>query len=223
MNVSTIHCSADVTEFIEKEDVKGFLARDEAEKLFELALTQSKSAPCLELGSYCGLSTVYMGLAVRLNSGTLYAVDHHRGSEEHQLGEDYHDPDLIDPRDGCFNSFWHFRKTLQNAKLEDTVVPIVCKSELAVRDWSTPLSMVFIDGGHSEAMAVADCLNWSGKLSPGGLIAIHDIFENPGDGGQGPYIAMQTLLQTGEFEPYDRVNSLAILRKREAKTPDSSR
>lgn len=204
----------DIPKFVSTYNIKGFLDHEEGAALHDYALRFTRSLPALEVGSYCGLSALYLGLAARKNNATLYAVDHHCGSEEHQLGQYYHDSDLYDAALKAMNSFPFFRRTVDIANLNDTVVPIICSSALACRDWQTPLGFVFIDGGHSEAMSRADCLQWSERIASGGLLAIHDIFEKPENGGQGPYLAMQAVLSTGDFEIEDRVKSLVLLRKR---------
>jgi len=200
--------------FFEEHSIKGFLDHEEGLALNRYALLQAEFGPCLELGSYCGKSTVYLGWACRERNQTLYAVDHHRGSEEHQHGEYYHDPDLYDVNLGLVDSFPLFRRTLHLADLGNTVVPIVASSELARREWQTPLSLVFIDGGHSEPMAIADCLQWSEKLAPNGVLAIHDIFEKPEDGGQGPFLGMKAVLATGDFVLEHQTKTLVFLRKK---------
>ena len=203
----------DINSKLKALKVKGFLADDEAEALYRYALLQSRLGPCLEIGSYCGKSSAILGMACQTNTATLYAVDHHRGSEEHQFGEEYFDEVIFDAREHQVNSFPAFRRTLQAFGLDDTVIPVVTASEILARDWATPLAFVFIDGGHSPAMSKADCLNWAKHIQVGGIIAIHDIFESPDDGGQGPYWAMLAVLEQYDFEPVDRVNSLALLKR----------
>ncbi len=198
---------------IDPETVKGFLHPEEGERLFELALAAARLGPCLEVGSYCGKSTVYLGSACREQGEVLYAVDHHRGSEEHQLGEEYHDPDLYDAASEKMDSFREFRRTVDRAGLGDTVVPIVATSALAGRHWSTPLSLVFIDGGHSEAAALTDYRTWAPRLMAGGILAIHDIFENPAEGGQAPHLLWQLAQASGLFEPLALTRTLGALRK----------
>lgn len=129
------------------DSVKGFLNPIEGEALHHAALECARRGPCLEIGSYCGKSTVYLGTACQRAGAVLFAVDHHRGSEEHQPGEEYHDPQLYDPAAGLMDSFRAFRATLRRAGLEDTVVPVVAPTWVAARQWATPLSLVFIDGG----------------------------------------------------------------------------
>ncbi len=199
---------------IDIDSIKGFLAEDEGAALYDYALAASKLGPCLEIGSYCGKSTVYLGHACQQNGRTLFALDHHRGSEEHQLGEEYHDPDLYDSGVELMDSFRTFRTTMRNANLDDTVVPIVSSSAIASRDWATPLGMLFIDGGHSEEAAQTDFRSWSTFIKPGGILAIHDIFPNPADGGQAPYNIWKLAKASGLFEELPTVNTLGLFRRK---------
>ncbi len=199
---------------IDIEQVKGFLAPDEAQALFNHALELSATAPVLEIGSYCGKSTVYIGTACKKAGGVLYALDHHRGSEEHQLGEAYHDADLYDATAGLIDTFKEFRKTMRAADLEETVVPIVATSKLASKGWHTPLSMVFIDGGHSMEAAMADYQSWASHVIPDGVLAIHDLFPNPDEGGQAPITIYRLALASGLFEEITVVNTLGLLRRK---------
>ena len=198
---------------IDPESVKGFLDPLEGSRLFDLAVESARLGPCLEVGSYCGKSTVYLGAACQNGDQLLYALDHHRGSEEHQLGEEYHDPDLYDSAAGKMDSFREFRATVARAGLEDTVVPIVASTKLAGRHWHTPLGMVFIDGGHSDAAAMADYQTWAAHIVPGGVLAIHDMFENPAQGGQAPYRIYQLAAASGLFEPLQTIHTLGALRR----------
>ena len=85
------------------DTIKGFLAEDEAQALYHYAGESLPLGPVLEVGSYCGKSTIYLGLAAKDQGSTVFALDHHRGSEEHQPGEIFHDPDLYDDStDGSF-------------------------------------------------------------------------------------------------------------------------
>lgn len=198
---------------VDPESVKGFLDPEEGARLFELALLAAPLGPCLEVGSYCGKSTVYLGAACRLTGQQLFAIDHHRGSEEHQPGEEYHDPDLVDPSTGRLDTLPTFRVTLARAGLEDTVIPVVAGTDLAGRHWHTPLGMVFIDGGHSEAAALADYRTWAPHLVPGGILAIHDLFEDPSAGGQAPYHIYCLARESGLFEPLETVRTLGALER----------
>ena len=195
------------------ESVRGFLDPVEGERLYALALAAGGQGPCLEVGSYCGKSTLYLGTACRARGQLLYAVDHHRGSEEHQPGEEYHDPELYDSRADRMDSFRMFRDTLMRAGLEETVVPLVAPSALAGRHWLHPLSLVFIDGGHSREAALTDYRTWAPHIRPGGYLAIHDIFPDPADGGQAPYEIYQLALASGLFAALETTKTLGVLQR----------
>jgi len=193
--------------------VKGFLADDEGEALYRYVRKVAHLGPCLEVGSYCGKSTVYLGTACKDSGTVLYALDHHRGSEEHQVGEEYHDPDLYDNKNNLFDSFPEFRKTIAGADLEGTVIPIVTTSAVASKYWGTALAMVFIDGGHSLDAALCDYQAWSTHIVPGGILAIHDIFTDPNAGGQAPHQIWKLALASGLFEELEMINTLGFLRR----------
>ena len=195
------------------DDIKGFLAEDEAEALYRYATEASQQGPILEIGSYCGKSTIYLGLACRAAQGTVFALDHHRGSEEHQQGEFFHDPELYDSGSGQMDTFREFRRNIASAGLNEVVVPVVAGSEAAARHWQTPLAMVFIDGGHSLDAALTDYRCWTAHLARGGILAIHDIFTDAHKGGQAPHAIFQMAQQSGLFEVLERVNSLGVLRR----------
>ena len=198
---------------VDIEAVKGFLAEDEAEALYNYAAKASQSGPILEVGSYCGKSTIYLGCAAKQHDGVVFAVDHHRGSEEHQLGEEYHDADLYDASVELVDTFKEFRKNMRAADLDDTVVPLVSSSKVAAKQWHTPLAMVFIDGGHSFEAAEMDYRSWAAQVKIGGILAIHDLFPNPDEGGQAPITIYRLALASGLFEELEVVNTLGILRR----------
>lgn len=195
------------------EEVKGFLEEEEGRRLHDIALDASRMGPCLEIGSYCGKSAVYIGSACRATGGTLFSIDHHSGSEEQQPGEAYFDPALYDPEAGRVDTFRAFRRTLALAGLEETVVPIVTRSCTAARAWSIPLSLVFIDGGHAFETVYADYCAWAAHVMPGGYLLIHDIFEHPEEGGQAPYLVYRIALAGGLFKPLPMTGSLGVLQR----------
>ena len=134
---------------------KGFMPDDEGLALHRLATERLPHGPVLEVGTYCGKSAVYLGAAAREVGGVVFTVDHHHGSEENQAGWEHHDPTLVDPRTGRMDTLPHFRATMEDAGLEDVVIAVVGDSTTVAAHWRTPLSLLFIDGGHGEAPAVA--------------------------------------------------------------------
>jgi predicted O-methyltransferase YrrM len=190
--------------------IKGFLDPEEGAALYEAALIQAPLGPCVEIGSYCGKSALYLGTACRAAGGVLFCVDHHRGSEENQPGWEWHDLELWDEAAGALDSLPTLRRTLRASALEEAVIPIVGRSATVARYWRTPLSLLFIDGGHTLAAATADYEGWTAHLTTGGVLAIHDVFPDPADGGRPPFEIFQRALCEG-FEETRSVKSLRLL------------
>lgn len=200
---------------LDPRTVKGFLAHDEGEALARFALKAAEAAPgaMVEIGSWCGRSSVYLGRAAQQAGRLLFAVDHHRGSEEHQPGEGYHDADLFDAELGRVDTLPALRRTIALADLEDSVVPVVGRSADIGFSWSGPLSFVFIDGGHAMETTLGDYRAWAGHVARGGYLAIHDVFPDPEDGGRPPYEIWKMAVASELFEPVERINTLEILRR----------
>ncbi len=192
-------------------DVKGFLPENEAAALHQAALAMAPLGPMLEIGSYCGKSTLYLAAAAREHNSLVFAVDHHAGSEEHQPGEMFHDPELLDASGQAVDTFTLFRHNLRRAGLETWVVPVVAPSERAARHWHTPLALLFIDGGHSLDAALTDYRCWAGHVLRGGILAIHDVYRNAEDGGQAPRAIEQMARASGLFRFERQVGSLVLL------------
>jgi predicted O-methyltransferase YrrM len=201
---------------------KGFMADDEAVRLHELAREAAPHGPCLEIGSYCGRSSAYLGLGCREAGGILFSIDHHRGSEEQQPGQAYYDPDLLDEATGRIDTLPIFRRTLRDLGLEETVVPIIARSEILSRFWTIPLSLIFIDGGHTFPAAFADYSGWISHIMPGGYLLIHDIFPDPSQGGQAPRCIYQMALASGLFHELPLIGTLGILRRASPGDPADS-
>lgn len=198
---------------IDPESIKGFLREDEGACLYRHAAEAACRGVCLEVGTYCGRSATYIGTACQAAGGVLFAVDHHRGSEENQPGWPWHDAELWDDEAGALDSLPSLRKTLRRAGLEDTVLPVIGRSSIISRVWRTPLSFVFIDGGHTMEHALNDYRGWVPHLIPDGVLAIHDVFPNPADGGGPPFEIYQLALRSGLFEEVEAVASLRVLRR----------
>jgi len=194
--------------------IKGFMDEEEAERLYSLSLQAAETGPILEIGSYCGKSAYIIGSAAKEKKSILYSIDHHRGSEEQQPGEAYFDPDLFDQKSQRVNTFPFFRKTLNEAGLEDIVIPIVSSSHATGRMWQTPLSMVFIDGGHSYEAACSDYLTWACHIKPKGFLVIHDIFDDPEKGGQAPRKVYEAALDSHNYEALEMTKTLGVLKRK---------
>ncbi|MCX5201545.1 class I SAM-dependent methyltransferase [Streptomyces sp. NBC_00237] len=197
------------------EAAKGFMPVGEGLALYAAAagVARELALPLLEVGTYCGRSTLLLADAAREAGVTAVTVDHHRGSEEQQPGWEYHDTTVVDPEVGVMDTLPTFRRTLHRAGLEEHVVAIVGRSPQAARLWNTPLALVFIDGGHTDEHAGGDYEGWAPHVAMGGLLVIHDVFPDPADGGQAPYRVHQRALACGAFTEISVTDSLRVLRR----------
>ncbi|GAA4700505.1 class I SAM-dependent methyltransferase [Streptomyces youssoufiensis] len=196
------------------EAAKGFMPLDEGLALYEAAQEAgARGLPLLEVGTYCGRSTILLAAAAREAGTVVVTVDHHRGSEEQQPGWEYHDPSLVDPRVGLMDTLPTFRRTLHAAGLEGHVIAVVGKSPQVAAVWGGRLGLVFIDGGHTDEHAGGDYAGWAPHLAQGGLLVIHDVFPDPADGGQAPYRVYRRALESGAFTEVSDTGSLRVLRR----------
>jgi predicted O-methyltransferase YrrM len=194
------------------DEAKGFMPEAEAEALYDAAWAVAPYGPILEIGTYCGKSATWLGAAAAVRGGRVVTIDHHRGSEENQAGWEHHDAELVDPSVGLMDTLPFFRRTMHAAGLEDVVTAVIARSPMAASLWSTPLAMLFIDGGHAEEHAQADYANWSGFVMSDGVLAIHDVFPDPADGGQAPFHVWERAIGDG-FREVRQVGSLRVLRR----------
>ena len=191
--------------------IKGFMPEIEGKALCEWARKFSEYGPLLEIGTYCGKSSMFLSEGAKENNQYVYTIDHHMGSEEHQVNEEYFDEEIFDNISKKINSFPLFLKNINSFKIKN-VVPIVKESSLVAKNWNLPLAMVFIDGGHSFETAMNDFIYWNEKIISGGALVIHDIFESPEDGGQAPFEVYMHALKNG-FNDFERVDTIVCLKK----------
>jgi predicted O-methyltransferase YrrM len=191
---------------------KGFMPDDEGLALHEAGLKAAPVGPLLEVGSYCGKSAVYLGAAARAGGTVLFSVDHHHGSEENQPGWEHHDPEVVDPATGRMDTLPFFRRTIEAADLEGTVVAVVGVSSTVARHWTMPLGLLFVDGGHALDVVMADYQGWAPHVATDGLLVFHDVFEDPAEGGQAPYEVWKRAVADG-FEAVSTTASLRVLRR----------
>lgn len=195
------------------DKVAGFMPADEGAALYQTAMAYLGNGVGVEIGTYCGKSTVLLGAAARQTGGLVYTVDHHHGSEEHQAGWEYHDATKVDPVTGLFDTLPTMRRTLDAAGLDDHVVAIVGRSPVVARGWRTPLRLLFIDGGHTEEAANRDFDGWARWVEVGGALIIHDVFPDPEDGGQAPFRIYRRALDTGDFREVRATGSMRVLER----------
>ena len=195
------------------ERITGFMPPDEGRALYNTAMRYLGRGVAVEIGTYCGKSTVMLGAAAQQTGGTVFTIDHHHGSEEHQAGWEYHDSSMVDPVTGLFDTLPTMRHSLDAAGLDEHVVAIVGRSPVVARGWRTPLRLLFIDGGHTEEAAQRDFGGWAPWVEVGGALIIHDVFPDPADGGQAPFHIYRRALSTGDFREVAATGSMRILER----------
>ena len=195
------------------EAARGFMPPEEGLALYRAAAAYAPVGPIGEVGTYCGKSTIYLAAAAAEAGQKVITVDHHRGSEEIQPGWEHHDPEVVDPRTGRMDTLPFFRATIEAAGLEEHVIAVIGSSAAVSRLWRTPLGLVFIDGGHSDASVVADYEGWAPWVVKGGALVFHDIFPDPTEGGQAPYRVYRRALASGAFAEIGVTGSLRVLER----------
>jgi MMP 1-O-methyltransferase len=211
--MSRAHTGSTERLFELSEQVTGFMPADEGRTLYDIAVRYLDGSVGVEIGTYCGKSTLLLGAAAQQTASVIYTIDHHHGSEEHQPGWEYHDTSLVDEVTGLFDTLPTFRRTLDAAGLDDHVVAVVGKSPVVARGWRAPLQLLFIDGGHSETAANQDFEGWAKWVSVGGALVIHDVFPDPKDGGRPPYYIYCRAMESGQFRDVAAVGSLRALER----------
>lgn len=191
----------------------GFMPDDEGLALYAAAAEVAPLGPLIEIGSYCGRSTLLLAAAAATAGTHVVTIDHHRGSEEHQPGWEYHDPTLVDPAVGRIDTLPVFRHTVATSGLEEHVIAITARSEDVGRYWAHGAGLVFVDGSHTDESAQRDYAAWADHVVDGGLLAIHDVFADPAEGGQAPYRIYQLALDSGRFSEIAGCRSLRLLRR----------
>ena len=196
------------------EAAKGFMPLDEGLALYAAAVQAGRlGLPLLEVGTYCGRSTIWLGAAAQACGTVVFAVDHHRGSEENQAGWEHHDPTVVDARIGKMDTLPLFRAAVHDAGVEDSVIAVVGQSPRVAAAWQGSLAFLFIDGGHGVGPARADYEGWTPHVALGGTLAIHDVFPDPADGGRPPYEIYLRALESGVFTDVSATGSLRVLRR----------
>ena len=194
------------------DSIKGFLDLNEGIALYEEVKRVSENNFCVEIGSYCGKSTCFIGQACKENKSKLITIDHHKGSEEQQLGELYFDAEVYDEKLGRDNTLPLLEKNLAKFDLEDVVKPLVMDSISASKIVENNADLIFIDGSHTFESAESDYELWKNKIKKGGTLAIHDVYDSEDEGGQAPNKIFKQSLNEG-FNFIKRVKSLVLLQK----------
>ncbi len=195
---------------------KGFMPDDEGSALYEAARRAGRAVPgatMVEIGAWCGKSTIYLGAAAEETGAVLFSVDHHHGSDENQAGWEDHDAEVVDGVTGRIDTLPFWRRAVEDAGLGGCVVGVVGDSPTVASRWQAPVAFCFIDGGHGAEPAWADFRGWGPHVAEGAWLAIHDVFPDPADGGRPPYELWCAALASDEFAEDGQCGSLRVLRR----------
>lgn len=190
--------------------VKGFMPEDEGAALYDAAAS-ARPGTWLEIGTYCGKSTVLLAAAARAVGAHVVTVDHHHGSEENQPGWEWHDTSMVDARSSRLDTLPTFRQTYDD-HLADVVSAVVGTTQQVASWWRTPVALLFLDGNHTDETAQHDYQAFAPHVADGGLLLVHDVFPDPADGGQAPWHVVQRA-EAGHFTPVATYGSLRVLRR----------
>lgn len=195
------------------DSVQGYLHPMEGFALMNLAAHADAEGAVVEIGSFMGRSTCWLASGLKVSGRSpgerIFAVDHFRGSPEHQTGGT-HECAAVVQRGTTLDTF---NENLRRAGVEQQVTPLVSDSLSAAAAWSAqgwgPIRLVFIDGDHSYEASKADFEAWSPHVPVGGLVAMHDIGAWPGV----TRYYEELVAAGGAWRPCLGVNSLRVLQR----------
>jgi predicted O-methyltransferase YrrM len=146
------------------EDVEGWLARDEAALLMDLAAAVPLRQAVVELGNYRGRSTVVLALGAREGAGAqVWSVDPHM--------------EFTGPRGGRFGRAdqAHLYANLARTGVGAWVSVVGLDSRRVAAAWAgPPVGLLFVDGDHRYEAVRADFEAWRPHLAPGARVAFDD-------------------------------------------------
>ena len=189
------------------KQIEGWLAEEEADLLIAAARMALTKLPqphsVVEVGSYCGRSTVVLGQVVKALApdARVYAVDPHDG----KVGALDQGIRITPP------TLEKLKRNLGGAGLGNLVTIVPTHSWEVV--WDKPISLLFIDGLHDYANVARDFHHFETWLAPGAYVAFHDY----ADYYPGVRTFVNELLKTGQFQRVYCASSMMVVRK----TPQS--
>ena len=159
------------------EGVEGFLRAKEGFALTLLAMHGPASGAIVEIGSFKGRSTCFLALGASLaGREKVVAIDHFFGSPEHQKGQQFEDPAIVQSG----STLPTFLANLAAASLSGQVEVMQMSSVEAAAGWSRPIRLLFIDGDHSYDETKRDFEQFAPHVVPEGIICFHDVGPWPG-------------------------------------------
>jgi len=184
--------------------VEGWLADEEADlliaALFRALSTGEDARAIVEVGSYCGRSTVVLASvlqSLRTDKIKVYAIDPHDG----KVGAMDQGIQQFTP------SLNKFHRNVASAGLSALVEAIQSYSFNV--HWDSPIGFLFIDGLHDYVNVARDFYHFEPWLVSGGYVAFHDYAHYY----PGVVTFVNEILASGNYQRISCAASLIVLQK----------
>lgn len=182
------------------EDVEGWMTPGQASTLFDAAQRCPAGGTIVEIGSFRGRSTIVLASAAPADA-TIVAIDPHAGNDR--------GPQEIDGfADEAADDHAVFTANLAAAGVADRVHHLRKFSDDALDDVAGPIDVLYIDGAHRYAPALADIRSWGAMVGNGGTLLIHDSFSSIGV----TLAILHALVPGSRFRYVGRSRSMTIYR-----------
>src|SRR5882762_1947561 len=153
------------------EAIPGYLVPGQEEFLFEKVRSLPIDATIVEIGSYCGRSTVAMGYACSGTARRIYCIDPWEQDEWKDR-----------PTKTLDGSFTRWSESVRSNGLQEHVSALRGRSDDVLQHWKQLaegrlVDFVFIDGSHEYLDVLRDFELSFPLVRPGGWVAFHDVVE----------------------------------------------
>ncbi len=153
-------------------DVDGWMSSDQARRLYEAAARITAGEQIVEIGSFRGRSTIVLASAAP-EGAAVVAIDPHAGNDR--------GPQEIEGfADAAADDHEVFTANLAAAGVSERVRHIRAFSDAAHSEVHGDIAVLYVDGAHRYAPALADIRDWGARVKPGGTLLIHDSFSSVG-------------------------------------------
>lgn len=172
------------------EQTEGWLSLDEARLLHELA-AEVESGAIVEVGAYRGRSAIALAAGARPGI-PVYAIDPHAEMIKDGVSR-------FGPQDRAA-----FYEAMVRSGAYESVRLLNTSSEIITPGWTEPVSLLWIDGDHSEEGVRRDWACWQPRLVPGCVVAFDDAFDET----IGPARLIADLFERGTIEQRQNVGKI---------------
>ena len=185
---------------VEVAGVDGWMSADQARRLYDAAARTTAGDQIVEIGSFRGRSTIVLASAAP-EGVAVVAIDPHAGNDR--------GPQEIEGfAEAAADDHEVFTANLAAAGVAQRVRHIRAFSDAAHHEVQGDLAVLYVDGAHRYAPALADIRDWGARVEPGGTLLVHDSFSSVG-----VTLAIgRSLVFGGRFRYVGRARSLAEYR-----------